>query len=203
MKKLSIDNPFFTFMGNLGDLIILNLAYVITCIPVITIGMATTALYKVMLKRVRGESSYILKEYLKECAKEAKKSTMMWLPMLFAGGLLVFDILYIGRSWNVIGIGVAALLVIWLLVFCYAFPLQAQFENTIVNTWKNALYLAVRYLPCTIVMLLLNMIPAAGIVWFPGLLGLLVPIYVVVGYALTARINVIMLEKIFDKIAEA
>lgn len=203
MKKLSIDNPFFTFMGNLGDLIILNLAYVITCIPVITIGMATTALYKVMLKRARGESNYVLKEYLKECGKEAKNSTKMWIPMLLAGSVLVFDILYIGRSWNVIGIGVACLLVIWILVFCYAFPLQAQFENTVVNTWKNALYLSVRYLPCTIVIVLLNMIPILGILWLPGLLGLLVPVYVIFGYAFTARINVIMLEKIFDKIAEA
>lgn len=203
MKKLSIDNPFFTFMGNLGDLFLLNLVYVITCIPILTIGMATTALYKVVLKRVRGESNYILREYLKECGKEAKKSTQLWIPMFLVLILLVFDILYIGRSWNVVGIGVACLLVIWILVFCYAFPLQAQFENTVVNTWKNALYLAVRYLPCTIVMVLLNIIPVVGIIWFPGIMGILVPVYVIFGYALTARVNVIMLEKIFDKIAEA
>ena len=37
LKKLSIEHPFFEFMGSLGDWMILNVLFVVTCLPVITI----------------------------------------------------------------------------------------------------------------------------------------------------------------------
>lgn len=94
MNKLSIDNPFFTFMGNLGDMILLNLLFLLTCIPVATIGTAQTALYRVMLRRVRKESSYPAREYLKAFREEWKQGAAIWLPLAVIGGVLVFDVMY-------------------------------------------------------------------------------------------------------------
>ena len=37
LKKLSIEHPFFEFMGSLGDWMLLNVLFVVTCLPVITI----------------------------------------------------------------------------------------------------------------------------------------------------------------------
>lgn len=34
MKKLSIEHPFFDFMGSLGDWMILNVLFVLTSLPV-------------------------------------------------------------------------------------------------------------------------------------------------------------------------
>ena len=39
------DNPVWRFIGKLGDLIILNVLWLITSIPIVTIGASTTALY--------------------------------------------------------------------------------------------------------------------------------------------------------------
>lgn len=61
MKKLTTDNPFFEFMGNVGDWILLNLLFVLTSIPVITVGMSLTALYRIVLRRMRGENNYVFK----------------------------------------------------------------------------------------------------------------------------------------------
>lgn len=47
------DNPVWRFIGKLGDLILLNLLWLICCIPVFTAGAATTAVYYVTLKLVR------------------------------------------------------------------------------------------------------------------------------------------------------
>ena len=53
MKKISIEHPFFEFMGSLGDWMILNVLFVVTCLPVITIGTSLTAIYQVSLRRIK------------------------------------------------------------------------------------------------------------------------------------------------------
>ena len=55
MKKFGIDNPFFAFMGRVGDILILNILFVITSIPIVTIGMSLSAMYRVTLRMARKE----------------------------------------------------------------------------------------------------------------------------------------------------
>lgn len=49
------DNPVWRFIGKLGDLIILNVLWIVCSIPIFTIGASTTAVYYVTLKMVRDE----------------------------------------------------------------------------------------------------------------------------------------------------
>lgn len=199
MKKFGIDNPFFRFMSRLGDLLILNILFVITCIPVVTIGMSCAALYRVTLRMARKESNYAVKEYLQACRGEWKKSTVIWIFFLATGGLLLFDVLVAGEMWNAINAAVGMLILLWAFLFTWAFPLQARFENPVRITLKNALYMSVRYLPFTILMTVLNAVPAVCIVIGGGIMFLTVPIYVVVGFSLTARINAVFLDRSFRK----
>ena len=48
-------NPVWRFIGKLGDLIILNILWIVCSIPVFTAGASTTAVYYVTLKLVRDE----------------------------------------------------------------------------------------------------------------------------------------------------
>ena len=43
MKFLAIDSPVMRVLGRLGDIIILNMIFVVGCIPVITIGTGSTS----------------------------------------------------------------------------------------------------------------------------------------------------------------
>ena len=47
MKFWAIDSPVMRVLGRLGDIIILNMIFVVGCIPVITIGTSLSALYAV------------------------------------------------------------------------------------------------------------------------------------------------------------
>ena len=49
LKKLPVEHPFFEFMGSLGDWMILNALFVVTSLPVITIGVSLTSMYQVSL----------------------------------------------------------------------------------------------------------------------------------------------------------
>ena len=54
------DNKFFSFMGRVADLMILNLLCIVCCIPVVTAGPAIAAMYYITLKMARNEESYVV-----------------------------------------------------------------------------------------------------------------------------------------------
>lgn len=202
MKKFGIDNPFFAFMGRVGDILILNILFVITSIPIVTIGMSLSAMYRVTLRMARKESNYVAKEYFRACREEWKKSTVIWLIMLVSGGVLVFDVAVGKDMWNALNAAVGALIFIWGMLFTYVFAVQARFENTVKNIFKNALYMAVRHFPFTVIMMVLNAIPALCILFGSMTMALATPIYVAAGFAVTARINSIFLSRIFRRYAQ-
>ena len=54
--KGKLMNPVLDFINTLCNYVILNLVFLITCLPVFTIGTALSSLYYVTLKEARGES---------------------------------------------------------------------------------------------------------------------------------------------------
>lgn len=197
MNKMVFDNPFFERMGEIGDWVILNILFVLASVPLVTAGMSYTAMYQVVLRQARGESKYMAKEFIQACKKEWKQSTKLWLIFLFTGILLVFDTVYCRNLWKGLNIAVICLDVIWCFVFVYVFPLQARIENSIKNTIINALLLSVKYLPYTIIMVLLNSIPFICIASGIYISGIALPVYFVIGFSFTAKINSIFLTKAF------
>ena len=43
-RLFNMDNKFFTVMGRVADLIMLNVVFLICCLPIVTIGASLTAL---------------------------------------------------------------------------------------------------------------------------------------------------------------
>ena len=65
MHFLRIDGPVFRFLETIANLLLLNLLFVICCIPVVTIGPALTATYYVALKIVRQEETGIFQDLVR------------------------------------------------------------------------------------------------------------------------------------------
>ena len=59
----NLEGGFFTGMGKIFDVMFVSLLWVICCIPIVTIGPATTALYYCVVKSIRRERGYISKEF--------------------------------------------------------------------------------------------------------------------------------------------
>lgn len=203
MKKLSIEHPFFEFMGGLGDWMILNVLFVVTSLPVITIGTSLTAMYRVSLRRVRKESRYAAREYMQAFREEWKDSTKLWLVFLCTGGILLFDVLYGKNLPAALNTAVICLVTLWVFTFTYAFPLQARFKNGIKNTLANALYLAFRHLPVTVIMAALNSIPVLCAASGAFVVMAAMPVFCIIGFALIIWINSLCLTVIFSGFAQA
>ena len=64
MSLFRLDGPVFRFVERVANLVILNLIFLLFCVPVVTIGPAITALYYVAIKLMRREESGILRDFL-------------------------------------------------------------------------------------------------------------------------------------------
>ena len=162
MKLLDPDSKFMRVMSRLADMMLLNLSFLLTCIPIVTVGASLTALYTVAFKLDTPKEGRNLKEYFVAFKQNFKQSTIIWLLLAFVGAAVFFDwhlfsSLQGGTSF--ISILFIVMLVIWLQVFTLTFPLLSRFDNTTKQTLKNALILSIAYLPRVLLMTALNVFP--------------------------------------------
>ena len=100
-KMFSIEGKFFGALTRFSDLVILNILFLICCVPVITIGASITALYSVTNKMAEDKENYIVKSFFRAFKENLRQSTIMWLILLIPEVIISID-LYIG---NFIAIG--------------------------------------------------------------------------------------------------
>lgn len=157
MRFFVIDSPVMRFLARIGDLIILNLIFVISCIPVITVGTALSALYSVAMRLVRGEEPSVIREYFKAYRMNFKEGTAVWLMMAAAGALLFVDFRLIGAfkggMYVFLKLLLGAVMGVWLLIFQYVFAYIGRFKNGVFQSLKNALFLSAAHLPSTVLLL--------------------------------------------------
>ena len=158
------DSRIMSFLAKLGDMFILNVLYLVCCIPVITIGAATTALYYNTLKMAENRESYVWREFLRTFKENFKQATIIWMIILVIGAVLVGDFLVMGGIGSQALVSVTAIVVIVVGVFLiltavYVFPVLARFDNSVLNIMKYALLMAIRHLPSTVVILAIHSVP--------------------------------------------
>ena len=70
------DNTLLSILGKITDSLLLCLLYLLSCLPIITIGAATTALYYTTHKVLRCDRSYLWKEYKRAWKENFKQATI-------------------------------------------------------------------------------------------------------------------------------
>ena len=190
-------------MSKVADLCILNIICVVCCIPVITAGASITAMYYVTLKMVRNEDAYIVRSFFKSFKQNFKQATIINLIMLLIGVVLYIDLnvskAMQGGAGQIFQVIFMAFVLIYFILFLYVYPVLARFYNTIKNTIKNALFMAIRHLPYTVVMVLIAACPLLLLlVKSYQIQSTLFVLFLLMGFALIAYCNSFFLVKIFD-----
>lgn len=193
-------NPVIDFMNTLCNFFVLNLVFLITCIPVFTIGAALSSLYYVMSKETKGEYGYLVRTYIREFKRNFKDGTLAFLPLFMTGGMILFNLLFWPMRGTALSSGITGLLialsVIWLVIFHYTFPLVGRFVNTPVNSIKNAWGLAVRNLKWTVALLLIDVCTACFCLFIS--LDTVLMIFLSLGFVLIAYGQSFIFNKIFS-----
>ena len=144
--KINIDTPLFHFLGTLFDFVVLNFIFLLSCIPIITIGPALSALYYVVLKEVRGEHGYVVSSYFRAFKENLLNSTLTFVIYAIMLLVLVFNLAFWFQISTILGNIIFCILIIltiiYILSFIYVFALNARFEASIKNTIKNSILIA-------------------------------------------------------------
>ena len=203
-RFFSMDNKFFVFMGKVADLCLLNLVCLACCIPIVTAGASITALYYVTLKMVRNEESYILRSFFKSFKQNFRQATIIHLIMVAAAVLLYLDtniVKVMGEPMSqIMSVIFAVFTLVYAMILLYLYPILAKFYNSVKNTFTNAILMAIRHLPYTIIMLIICALPL--LIFFVPSLQMqmtLILLLLLFGMAVIAYLNSFFLVKIFDK----
>lgn len=156
------ETPLSRFVNRLGNLIILNLCYLLCCLPVITIGAANAALYGVCFRFGTEQESGPVKSFFKLFRSSLKTGTLLWLMILImVGGLSSLSwLLYCSSGWgHYLFIPVLVLVAVTLMAAWYVFVGAGMFDNDCITTLSNGLLLSIGYLPQSLLILLINWLP--------------------------------------------
>ncbi len=198
------DNPIWRFIGRLGDMVVLNLLWLVFSLPVVTLGASTTALYYCTLKYVRNEDYGDFRMFFRSFRQNLKQATLIWVLMLLAAAVLGFDFYFFRNVMTgadtmrfFLRAVIGTLAVVWIFIFLYVWPLLSRFDNTTKRTVLNALLMSVRYIGSTIAMLISDAVIV--LIWYILLFYMpwLSAFMLLMGFALIAWINSTMFEHIF------
>lgn len=199
----NMDNPLFRTLGKVADLMILNIAFILFSIPIFTIGASITGMYYVALKMAENEEGYIFKGFWKSFKQNFKQATCIWLIDLAVGIILLLDLLILrnaeGTTATVMRIMILAVIVVYLMISLYVFPVLSRFYNTVKGTLKNSLLISIANFPYTILMLVISIVPVIvtlynGYTLWYGLL-----VWILLGFSGITYANSFFMKKVLAK----
>lgn len=152
------DGPVLQFVNKIVYSVYLNILWFLCFIPVITVGASTTALFYVTLKIAKNEEGNITKAFFHSFRQNFRQGTLIWLILLAlriilgVDGYVLYHMRFENLFWTLCTAVFCVAAIAYAIVLMYIFPLLARFDNTTGAMFKNALFIGVRFLFCTVLM---------------------------------------------------
>ena len=162
--RINLDNPFFRITSTIFDVIATTLLFIVGCLPVVTIGAASTAMHATMSAIADDSCSGLLAKFFGSFKQNFKLSSLAWLILALVGAVAAADviicfgfemktegqILYIMRGLTIFCVA------LYTLVFVYVFAGIAKFEVTLKQAFRNAMVFITKYPLRTLGILVFN-----------------------------------------------
>lgn len=206
MRNLfNYENPFIQFLVRMGDLIILNVLFILCSAPVVTLGASLTALHRVTQNMLFEQEEPLLKAFFRAFRQNFKQSTLAWLVELVVIVSLVCDVLLVMAYFNgglakAMYILVAVLAILVAGVYAYLMPLIARYENGMRQQVNNAVVLAIIKLPKTLLLVFLNLLPVILVLISVPVFVQTLIFWVVIGFAFVSFIESSILKPVFQQL---
>ena len=167
------DSFFVQTCNKIVDCICLSLLWLVTSIPIVTMGAATTALYYAINTGIRFDQGGVLRAYWRSFCSNFRQATIIWILLLLVYGLLggscysayifyIKDILPKEMFY--------CLLVVLALVMTWGnllFPYLAKFQNSTKMILKNCFGIGLLNLPKALLQTVFFILVMVGITMFP------------------------------------
>lgn len=208
MKLLDPDSPIMSFLARVADLVILNVLWLLCCLPVVTAGASTTAMYHVVRHLQEESISSVTRDFFRSFKSDFRQATPVYLLLLIPTAAVVMNAWILSaQSSDVVPVYVRAIWMVSALmltfVVSFVYPVMAYFDDTVWKTLRTAAVLAVAKLPRTVLISAINLLPIIMLfVSLPFFLRISI-FWLLIGGSLTAYLNMLILRPVFKKIIDA
>lgn len=148
-QLFSTDGVIYRFLTVTGNIIIATVLWLIGCIPVVTIGTSTAALYYTIVKSVRKEVGYVHAEFWRGYKLNLKKGVAATAALLALGLLLGMEIrmvlengVEVSRIWYSLS---GLLILLMFLVTLYLFPVMSRFDMKLGKLCMLSFVMSIRF----------------------------------------------------------
>ena len=200
------DSVLMRFLTRIADLMILNLVFIATAIPFVTLGAALTALNFTAMRIVRGTCESVTGDYFGSFRQNFRQATWLGFVLLLLAG--VFGAWFVVvTNLSVGAIAELILLAIWyLLAFAFAlnvlfvFPYLANFEGTMREVLRNARLMSWKHPLVSLTAFAIIALSIVVTLFYPQVTayGLL---WLAIGFAGTAFLTGALFTRVFDRYA--
>lgn len=205
---LSYDSPLMTMLRGVGNTMLLNILFLLSCLPIVTIGAAWTALFAAC--RVLLEDGPCFKTYFRTFASSFKRATLAWLVLLpcllvvVVAAVLVWRFRIAGMPLGEVSMVVSVVAIVLVLaVTTMTFLFYSRFECTLKQLLKNSVYMTVGYLVHAVVIALICWLPFFALFLHTHVFirGFLVCLFLYFGVA--GSFSAWLIKKPFNKLMES
>lgn len=180
-KFFDFDGKIIGCLNKTGEIILVNIVFLLCCLPVVTVGPALTSLYYATMKSIRRERGGPVKEFFHSMKRTLGKG------VIFTIGIMVWAaLLWYGRQMAQTGAQGAVtfpvvlydvVIVVSVCIIIYLFPVFSRFEMKMTKMIQLSFVMSMRFFPITVIVaagsaligwLLVFKLPIACILVVPG-----------------------------------
>lgn len=200
------DNFLMRFCEKVLDIVTVNLLFVVSCLPIVTIGVAKISLYQTIFEVKSSRRVPVFKTYMRAFKQNLKLGLQLGLLEL---GIFLISVVDLSLFWGQTGLGFQlikaiclGILIFLTLVMLASYPIAARYDLT----WKEVLQKGLLlvsfnfvwfFLMLAIILLIIMLLYLSG---FTLVLG--GSAFLLFGFGLLAFCQAGLMEKLFAKYQE-
>ncbi|MDE6387810.1 MAG: YesL family protein [Lachnospiraceae bacterium] len=166
------DGKVMGFLNKTGEIIFVNIVFLLCCLPVVTVGPALTSLYYATMKSIRRERGGPVKEFFHSMKRTLGKGVILtigiiaWVALLWYGRQMALAGAQEAVTFPVVLYDVVIAVSACILI--YLFPVFSRFEMKMTKMIQLSFVMSMRFFPITAAV-------AAGSVLIGWLLAFVLP----------------------------
>lgn len=200
----STNSPTMRFLDKLADLMVLNLLFIVTSLPVVTLGASLTALNATAIGVVTNKYESVTGTYLAAFRNNFRQVTLLGLASLglvaaMWAWYVVIDHAHVSSLVRFLLWAVFGLLTYRLAgTLLFVFPYQATFSDSVGRVFGNARRMSARHPVSAFMVLVVTVLPFVVGFYYPQVFVWGV-IWVAFGFSGIAFVNATLLVNVFKK----
>jgi len=166
-----LNSRFYSILETVSNFFILNIIWVLMCLPVVTIFPATAAMFGVVRQWIMKKDSSIFGPYFRLFKENFKQSFLLGIIWVLVVTILYIDYQLITQFGSILKIVFTSLLfvlgIIVTFVTIYLFPVMVHFKLSFIGVIKNSFFISMMYFPSTIGKILVFVAMCVILIYFP------------------------------------